>query len=273
MATPVPRDDRRRLADLADLDGLLAPFLAAPDRAGVLTDFDGTLSPIVEEPEAARPLPEAVDVLHALARRYALVAVVSGRPASFLARHLRLAEAPGLVAAGLYGMEYAEGDQVTRHPRAEEWRAVVHRVACEAEEQAPAEVHVERKGLSLTLHYRTCPHHAVWARQWAEEQAARTGLIVHPARMSDELRPPVEIDKGSVVADLASGLSAVCFFGDDVGDLPAFAALDRLAEGDGVATLKVVVASAEAPRPLLDAGDVVVDDPAAALLVLRRLLA
>ena len=256
----------------ASLDALLAPFLAAPHRAGVLTDFDGTLSPIVEEPASARPLPEAVDVLHRLAARYARVAVVSGRPAAFLAQRLRAAAAPGLVLSGLYGMEYAQGDQVTTNPLAEEWRVVVHRVACEAEEQAPPEVHVERKGLSVTLHYRTCPEQAVWVRTWTEAQAARTGLLVHPARMSDELRPPVEIDKGTVVAELAAGLSAVCFLGDDVGDLPAFAALDRLRDKDGVATLKVVVASPEAPRALIDEGDVVVDSPAAALDVLERLL-
>lgn len=253
------------------LGRLLAPFLAEPRRAGILTDFDGTLAPIVEEPELARPLPGAVDVLHRLSRRYGRVAVVSGRQAAFLARHLRLAEAPGLVASGLYGMEYAQGDQVTRHPRAEEWRAVVEEIACEAEEQAPPDVHIERKGLAVTLHYRVCPEHAVWVRGWAEAQAARTGLVLHPARMSDELRPPVEIDKGSVVAEMAVGLDAVCFLGDDVGDLPAFEALDRLRQ-DGVSTLKVVVASAEAPRTLVEAGDVVVDEPAAALALLERLL-
>ncbi|HEX2038812.1 MAG TPA: trehalose-phosphatase [Acidimicrobiales bacterium] len=257
----------------ASLDALLAPFLAAPERAGVLTDFDGTLSPIVEDPASARPLPEAVDVLHRLSARYGRVAVVSGRPAAFLSARLRLARAPGLIASGLYGMEYAQGDQITTNPRAEEWRAVVHEVACEAEEQSPPEVHVERKGLSLTLHYRTCPEHAVWVRTWTQAAAARSGLLLHPARMSDELRPPVEIDKGTVVAELAAGLSAVCFLGDDVGDLPAFAALDRLHEQEGVATLKVVVTSPEAPRALIDEGDVVVDSPAAALDVLERLLA
>lgn len=253
------------------LDVLLAPFRAAPQQAGVLTDFDGTLSPIVDDPASAHPLPEAVDVLHRLAARYGRVAVVSGRPAAFLAARLRLAEESRLVASGLYGMEYAQGGQVTTDPRAEEWRAVVREAADEAEEQAPPEVFVERKGLSVTLHYRTCPERGVWVQRWADEHAARGGLVVHPARMSVELRPPVEIDKGTVVAELAEGLSAVCFVGDDVGDLAAFEALDRLRDR-GVATLKVVVAGAEAPQALLDAGDVVVDGPVAALGLLERLL-
>lgn len=247
-----------------------APFRDAPEKAGILTDFDGTLAPIVEDPSLARPLAGAVEVLHELSRRYGRVAVVSGRPAAFLAARLRLAQAPELFVAGLYGMEYAEGDAVTTHPRAAEWRGLIETIACEAEEQAPEGVHVERKGLSVTLHYRTAPEHGGWVRTWCEEAAARTGLVVHPARMSDELRPAVEVDKGTVVAELAQGLSAVCFLGDDVGDLPAFEALDRLRD-EGVATLKVVVGSAELPRRLAEAADVVVDGPAAALTLLRQL--
>ncbi len=46
--------------------------------------------------------------------------------------------------------------------------------------------------------------------------------------MSWELRPPVPTDKGTVVTELAAGLAAVCFVGDDTGDLPAFEALRRL---------------------------------------------
>ncbi|HEX9968517.1 MAG TPA: hypothetical protein VGB03_00135, partial [Acidimicrobiales bacterium] len=60
-----------------NLDALLAPFLAEPGKAGILTDFDGTLAPIVPDPTMARPLPGAVEVLHDLSRRFALVGVIS----------------------------------------------------------------------------------------------------------------------------------------------------------------------------------------------------
>lgn len=252
------------------LDALLAPFLETPEKAGVLTDFDGTLAPIVDDPAGARPLKGAVEVLHRLAERYGRVAVVSGRPAAFLAQRLRLAEAPKLMVSGLYGMEYAQGDDVTTNPRAAEWRPLIETVACEAEEQAPEGVLVERKGLSVTLHYRTSEEHGEWVRAWCEETAARTRLALHPARMSDELRPPVEIDKGTVVSDLAEGLSAVCFFGDDIGDLPAFEALDRM-RADGIDVLKVVVSSPEVPAALVAAADVVVAGPPAALDLMTRL--
>jgi len=257
----------------------MAPFLDDPGRAGVLTDFDGTLAPIVVDPAASRPLPEAVDVLHRLAARYRRVAVVSGRPAAFLATHLRLAGQPGdrragdgLVAVGLYGLEMADGDRVTTDPRALEWLPVVDEVARLADEQAPAAVLVERKGLSLTIHYRTAPDAAGWAADWVAEQAARTGLARHPARMSEELRPPLPVDKGTAVCALVEGLAAACFIGDDRGDLPAFAALDALARDTGMAVLKVGVRSDEAPSELLATADVVVDGPVGAVEMLTRLL-
>ena len=263
---------------VASVSGLIAPFVDRPDRAGVLTDFDGTLAPIVPDPTMSRPLPAAVDLLHRLAGIYRRVAVVSGRPASFLATHLRLAEewdlpesGEGLVAVGLYGLEVADGDQVSTDPRADEWRKVIDQVAGKADEQATPGLLVERKGLSLVLHYRTAPDRAEWAERWAGEQAERTGLVAHPGRMSVELRPPLTVDKGTVVAGLVPGLEAVCFLGDDSGDLPAFAVLDRLRH-EGVATMKVGVRSEEAPPELLEAADLVVDGPEGAVEVLTGLL-
>lgn len=89
-----------------------------------------------------------------------------------------------------------------------------------ADKQAPPGVFVERKGLSMTLHYRGNPVAEVWCRRWAVEQAEQTGLVVHSARMSEELRPPIPVDKGTVVAGLTSGLQTVCFLGDDLGTSP-----------------------------------------------------
>ena len=261
----------------ADLDALLEPLRSRPDRAGVLTDFDGTLAPIVDDPTLARPLPAAVDALHRLATVYRRVAVISGRPASFLAEHLALGGRPpdqggeGLLAAGLYGLEMADGDQVTTDPRADEWRRVVEEVAGRADASAPAGVLVERKVLTVVLHYRTAPGDGAWADRYAADEADRTGLVVHPGRMSVELRPPLAVDKGTVVEGLTEGLAAACFLGDDRGDLPAFAVLDRLAAERGMATVKVGVRSEEAPDELLEAADVVVEGPEGAVEVLSRL--
>ena len=248
---------------------LLAPLRAAPGRSGVICDFDGTLAPIVDDPAVARPRPGAVELLHRLADRYATVAVVSGRPVAFLAQHLGLAAGGRLKAVGLYGLEpwggEAPGDVGTR------WRPVVAEVAAAAEAAAPPGVLVERKGLTVTVHYRTAPEAEAWAGRFAAEQAARTGLVVHPARRSEELRPPVAVDKGTAVAGLVAGLGAACFLGDDQGDLPAFEALDALA-ATGASVVKVAVASGEAPRALLAAADVVVDGPEGVVELLASLV-
>ena len=119
---------------------------------------------------------------------------------------------------------------------------------------------VERKGLAVTLHFRRRARGRDWAAAFAAAEAARSGLVAHPGKMSWELRPPVPTDKGTVVAELAAGLGAVCFVGDDTGDLPAFEALRRLAAG-GVTTLAVAVAGPETPAEVLAAADMVVDGP------------
>jgi len=248
---------------------LIARFLDHPDRCGIVTDFDGTLAPIVDDPDDSRPLPEAVELLHRLADRFGVVAVVSGRPAAFLVDRLRAVAAPKLQLSGLYGLETATGSS----PAAEPWRAVVAQIAAVAEATAPPGLVVERKGLSVTLHYRSAPEHEAWTRRFADHQAQSTGLVVHAARMSEELRPPLEIDKGSVVAGLVAGLEAACFIGDDEGDLPAFAALDETASAvPGFQALKVAVSSTEIPPALLAGADLVVDGPEGVVDFLIRLL-
>jgi trehalose 6-phosphate phosphatase len=245
----------------------LRPWLEHPSSSAVLLDFDGTLASIVTDPGAARPVAGAVDALAALVARYPLVGVVSGRPAAFLAVHLPVA---GLERWGSYGLERVVDGGVERTDEAERWRPVVAAVVARARASAPAGVGVEDKGVSVTLHVRTAPSHGGWVRAFAEAEAASTGLAVHDARMSVELRPPLPVDKGTVVARLvaSTGVSAACFVGDDLGDLSAFRALDGVPIG-----LRVAVRSEETPPEVLRAADVVVDGPQGVLELLRVLAA
>jgi trehalose 6-phosphate phosphatase len=249
-----------------ELDALLAPVRADPSTAAVLCDFDGTLAPIVDDPATARPAEGAVEALEALAGRYALVAVVSGRPLSFL----RLVLPAGVELFGLYGMEWLRHGETVDHPDTEPWRPVVERATAAAVAELPGDVLVEPKGLTLAVHYRTAPERADLVERWVAARAAVDGLVAHPAKMSIELHPPVAVDKGTTIRALAAGRRAVCFLGDDVGDLPAFGVLADL-RAAGVATAAVAVRSAEAPAQVLAAADVVVDGPAGAVEVLRRL--
>jgi trehalose 6-phosphate phosphatase len=97
-----------------------------------------------------------------------------------------------------------------------------------------------------------------------------SGLVAHPGRFSIELRPPLAIDKGTVVRRLSEGCSATCFLGDDLGDLPAFAELGRLRSA-GLVTVGVAAVDPESAAEVADAADLVVSGPAGALMVLEML--
>ena len=247
----------------------LAVLRDQPAASAVLTDFDGTLAPIVADPTQARPLPGVDQVLVRLARRFRTVAVVSGRPAAFLLDRVgAVRHAPAnLRLVGLYGLQWVEDGAVRQDPAVDPWLPAVADAADAADADAPPGVGVERKGVSLALHWRTRPEAAAWATDFGRRWAAERGLHLQPGRMSLELRPPLPADKGAVVERLGAGAAAACFLGDDAGDLPAFAALDRLAAG-GCRVVKVAVATEESPPELAAAADVVLADPAQAMAAL-----
>lgn len=248
-------------------DDVLARFMSRPEEAAVVIDYDGTLAPIVDDPTKALPLDGMPALLDELAGRYGRVAVVSGRPLAFLEQVLP----HSLILTGLYGLEATSGGQRFDHPLGGSWREVIDDVASLGEVRGPAGMLVERKGLSLTLHYRTHPDIEPLVHDWATAQAARSGLRCRPARMSYELHPPIDIDKGTAVRNIAADIGAVCYAGDDVGDLTAFDALDEL-EASGTHVLRVAVRSDESSQELLDRADVVVDGPTGVRDLLHRLL-
>ena len=250
--------------------GVLAGIAAHPDETGIFCDFDGSLSPIVPEPSAARPVRGAATTLARLATRYASVAVVSGRSVVDLARRVR---APGVRLIGLHGMEELRDGVVTVQPAAEAAREAVEGAA-KWLRQALHGVRgaiLERKGVALAVHFRRAPD-PVEAERLASplvvEAAANAGLAVVPGRRILEVRPMEGGDKGDAVKRLIEehGLRAAMFGGDDVGDLPAFAALDALPTA-----LRVAVVSAEAPAALTERADLIVGSPKEFVSLLRRL--
>ena len=238
----------------------LLPLAARPHEAAVLVDFDGSISEIVNDPGSARVLPAARNALAAVVGNVARVGVVSGRPVQVLARAI---DVPGITLVGQYGLERLVEGRVVVDPRAEPYLPAVAAAADDAERELPGLL-VERKGgIAVTVHWRTAPDREAEAITAVDEIARRHGLTVYATRMARELRPPVPVDKGSAVESLLDGVGAACFAGDDRGDLPAFAALERaVAEGRLEHAVRVAVGSAESPPELLEQADVVVDGPA-----------
>lgn len=243
---------------------------ADPARTALFFDFDGTLAPIVPDPASARAVDGAVELLERLNQRFARIAVVSGRPRAFLVQHV----GPTVDLSGVYGLETRIRGVEHDHREAERWRDLIASVAAVGassdESGLPPGVRVEPKGLSLTLHYREVPETEDEVVAWAEQVSRSTGLEVRPAKRSVELHPPISVDKGTSVLELSAGCTTVAYLGDDIGDLPAFAALDVLAER-GVTTCKVAIASEDLPEEIAEDADLVLDGPQAVLEALAPL--
>ncbi|WP_369194650.1 trehalose-phosphatase [Streptomyces djakartensis] len=258
----------------AGQEGLDA-LLAGPAKALIGLDFDGTLAPIVADPERARAHPEALSALAALAPKVAAVAVITGRPAEVAVRNGAFADAPGLehlVVLGHYGAERwdARTGEVTAppaHPGVGAVRAELPGLL------AGSGAWVEDKGRAVAVHTRRAadPRAAFEAlREPLSELAARHGLIVEPGRMVLELRPP-GMDKGVALTGFAREIGAGCvlYAGDDLGDLPAYAAVDTL-RAEGTPGLLVCSGSDEVTE-LRDRADVVVNGPEGVVRLLQAL--
>jgi trehalose 6-phosphate phosphatase len=250
---------------------------ARAGQVALCLDFDGTLSPIVDDPEAARPLEGIVELLDPLAGRFAAVTLVSGRPAAYLAKH---AAASGVRYLGLYGLQEIHEGQVRADQRLEEARPKVV-AAGEALQAAPAVresgAWLEDKEFAVAVHTRRVADPDRWADaidKTAREIAEQHGLEIIPGKLVWELRPPVHADKGDAVRRVVaeSGAQEVVMIGDDLGDLPAFAAVSQLV-AEGHRGLRVAVRSDEAPPRLLAEADLVLDGPPGVLDFLRRLAA
>lgn len=250
----------------------LAAFLARPSRAVVALDFDGTLADIVPDPEQSRAHPGVVPALSALAPLIAAVAVITGRPADTAVRYGGFAGAPGLdrlVVLGHYGAERWDAATGAVHapapdPGVEAVRAELPAVMAGAGAGTDSGIWIEEKGRAVAVHTRRAadPQAAFEALSVPlAALAARHGLIVEPGRLVLELRPS-GMDKGVALEEYVkeTGAETVLYAGDDLGDLAAYAAVDKL-RTQGAAGL-LVCSGTEVPA-LAERADLLLPGPAA----------
>src|ERR687885_1872454 len=148
----------RRVPAASTLDELIAPLRADPANSAVLLDVDGVLAPIVEQPDDAH-MPETTRrPLIEVAKRFGVVACVSGRRASDARRIVSLgsiaylgSHGSGILRAGTIAPE------VDRELQA--WTRRVQAFTKEAfgEELQRLRVRLEDKEAIAALHWRGVP--------------------------------------------------------------------------------------------------------------------
>jgi trehalose 6-phosphate phosphatase len=251
----------------------LAAIREDPPTSGLFLDFDGTLAEIVPDPKTAAPVDGAVEVLSALARRYAVVAVVSGRRAVGLAE--RLGRPVGVRCYGLYGLEDLDGPI---DPESEMALGAMGRLLPELERVAARVpgARVEPKGFHASIHYRAADDPEAARERLLDSLAPvieGTGMRLLEGKRVVEVAPERGPSKGDVIDRVAAeeGLRGLLYAGDDLPDLEAFAAVEALRRS-GVAGVRIAVRSTNAPEEVLGAADLVVEGPEALVDLLHGLL-
>ena len=246
----------------------LAPLLADPRKAGVLLDVDGTLAPIVRHADDAHvPEPTRTPLIQ-IAKRYGIVACVSGRRAAVARRIVALGS---ITYIGNHGTEVLRGGATEAEidPEVADWGVRVRAWARGAQtgELDRLRVRAEDKAAIAAFHWRGAPDEvaAEAAVRRLAERAEAEGLHTHWGRKVLEVRPPVAMDKGRGIVRLLADarLDVALYAGDDRTDLDAFAGLRGLVEDGRLgAALCVGVRSEETPPELEAAADLTVDGTA-----------
>ncbi len=228
-------------------------------RLWLLLDYDGTLVPIAPSPDEAQPDAALLELLTHLARTPAFrTAILSGRPLSGLEAMLPV---PGLILAGLYGVEIQMRDRsVQRRIEPGELRSAIEQVKAAWMDLIGGRSGflIEDKGCAVALHARFA------SETDAEAVLPRARLAASRLMPADRGRllggdrflevAPAAANKGEAVAWLLDhgGLTDALpiYFGDDDKDEEAFATVrQRGGIPIGVGSRKLAHALEYLPSP------------------------
>lgn len=234
--------------------------LARRARLGIITDMDGTISPIVPIPTAARPTARSKQLLADLHERLPLVAVISGRAAADVQARVGL---PDLIYVGNHGLERWADGKVALIPEAAPYRPQVDAAARAAADHIIDGMFIEDKGATLSIHYRGAADPIRTAIDLApvfEGIAEAHGLRMFRGRMVFELRPPIEVNKGTAFAQLVDEyrLDGALFLGDDTTDADAMHIARQLRAEGRCDAWGVGVADEDTPDAIYESADLLV---------------
>jgi len=229
--------------------------LMAANRIGIISDMDGTLSPIVANKDAARPTPRNLELLRQLNEQVALVAVVSGRGVQDLQQRVGI---PDLVYVGNHGLERGQNGKVEPHPDTTRYQDTLQKFMQHIVLLPGMEL--EDKGATLSIHYRNAKDEAAVVNDFLptlHTLAHEYGLKVHMGKKVYEVRPPLDINKGTALKQLIQdfNLQAVIFLGDDTTDADAMKMAQQLRQENTCYALALGVESEETPPEVQESAD------------------
>lgn len=197
---------------------------------GLITDVDGTISEIAPSPALAKASPECRKQLRKLVTELALVAAVSGRPSIEVKNMVGI---EGMVYVGNHGLERWQDGNLILNEGLESYKERISTVRKELEGLLSIKgLAIEDKGVAIAVHYRNCPNVSTVRdtilNKVADSKSGGDFQIIE-GKMVVELRPSVNINKGSAIKDLINEykLEGGLYLGDDSSDLDAFRVMHK----------------------------------------------
>ena len=197
----------RHTVSIVDINPLAAEIVQQHHQGasiGLFLDYDGTLRDFVDDPDDAVPDAELPGLLRSLQGLDRVnVAIVSGRPPSFLEQHLG---GLGITLVGEHGyrwLDRGQGEWALLNPHVDtDWKDGIREHLERASVLTPG-THVEEKQSALVWHYRRAePEYGLWrARALLDELttlAANLPVTVHHGQKIVEVSSLL-VSKGAAV--------------------------------------------------------------------------
>ena len=223
---------------------------------GIFSDIDGTLAPIAPRSEDARITPPIRDALTELLQLGTRVALITGRTLEDARQTVSI---DGVSYGALHGLELWIDGKLERRADVGPYIEAARIVLGEIRGLRVDGLVVEDKGPIIAFHYRGAVDHRS-ARTAILDAIARSPAAgrfhVQEGRKVVELRPPLKVNKGTALTELAARLEigvGVCL-GDDRTDIDMFRAASEL-QSHGVTVSTVAVRNEEATPDVLAVAD------------------
>lgn len=235
-------------------------FKMNPEETAIVSDVDGVLSRISETPADAKVEPKVAKLLDKLQRKYQAVALISGRSAK---QARAMVGNKRIIYIGNHGMEWLVDDEIRISDKAKRYQDDVRGALDESRRSEALKIPgviIEDKGITFSVHYRMVQDKNK-AKQKIDEFLKRLAetysIKITYGRSVFEVRPPVEVNKGSAISDLVKWVRVrkLIYLGDDATDVDAFLEIRKLRDNGSIEGLAIGVESEETPKRLIESAD------------------